>query len=59
MKRTLSLRRESLSPLSNEDLYGVVGAVQALSRADGKCTLDNSYLLCTFDCYTHGATCWC
>lgn len=60
MKRTLRLKRENLAPLSNDDLTGVLGAAAAmLSRQDTKCTLDNTYQVCTVNCPTHGGTCWC
>lgn len=49
--RSLVLKRESLTLLSNDDLTEVAVAAQALSRYDGKCTFDDTYLICTRSCY--------
>ncbi len=49
--RTLSLKRESISELTNGDLANVVGG--ALSFADTGCTTDtlkDSYRICSFNC---------
>jgi hypothetical protein len=45
MKRTLSLTRETLAELDVAELTNVVGGAQASDRY-GRCTLDNSYLIC-------------
>ena len=50
MKRTLTLKSESLAELTPADLTVVVGAGQYLSRTDGKCTFDNTYIFCTNSC---------
>lgn len=49
-RRTLTLKTETLADLTTDDLRGLAGGAQALSRADGKCTFDRSYLPCSWDC---------
>ena len=54
MKRSLSLKSETLVELTAADLSSVNGAAQALS-VNGKCTLDPSFIICptipqTYDC---------
>ena len=50
MKRTLSLKAESLTALTSDELSGVNGAAGALSDRYGNCTLDNSYKICSLNC---------
>ena len=57
MKRTLTLKSESLAELTSDDLIAVVGG--AMSRSDTKCTLDRSYLPCTIYCPITANTCDC
>jgi len=45
--RRLSLRTETLAELTTEELSGVNGAARALSNNEGKCTIEESYVICT------------
>jgi hypothetical protein len=58
MKRTLSLRSETLSSLTAEELTGVRGG-QAVTTPVKYCLLDDSQVVCTVECYTRGTTCAC
>ena len=49
-KRTLTLKREALTELTEDDLRGVAAGVRALSDQWGRCTFDNSYIFCTASC---------
>lgn len=46
MKRRLTLNSETLAELTVDDLSTVRGGAQALSDRAGRCTLDDSYLIC-------------
>ena len=46
MRRTLSLTRETLAELSVDDLTVVAGGAAQASDRYGRCTLDDSYLIC-------------
>jgi hypothetical protein len=50
MKRTLSLKTETLSALTTDELSGVNGAARALSDRYGNCTIDESYKVCSLRC---------
>lgn len=60
MKRTLSLKREQLAPLTANEMSGVVGAAAPTTPAK-EClqTTVNSMVLCSGDCMTRGTTCAC
>ena len=58
MKRTLVLRRESLTALTGEDLSNVVGAVPFPTGGDLE-TYVESKIVCTFWCGSRGTTCAC
>ncbi len=58
--RRLTLRRETLTQLSGDDLRDVVGAAGVLPTTPVKeCVLADSNLVCTGHCYTRGTTCAC
>lgn len=50
MKRRLSLKSETLAELTIDDLRTVQGGAQALSDRYGRCTLDDSYRICSVQC---------
>ena len=62
MKRRLSLKSETLAELTTDDLLAVHGG-NVLSDRYGRCTLDDSYLVChtlrdcSLDCPTTFNTC--
>ena len=56
--RRLTLKRESLTQLTPEDLLAVAGAQGAISNAQGKCTLqDNSYRVWLLECTSNTWVC--
>ncbi|HEX8003080.1 MAG TPA: hypothetical protein VF519_10345 [Mycobacteriales bacterium] len=57
MKRTLSLRREPLAALTDEDLAAV--AAGAIPTTPVEECLYGSRYVCTWDCMTRGTTCAC
>jgi pyruvate/2-oxoglutarate/acetoin dehydrogenase E1 component len=52
MKRTLSLKRETLAPLSDNDLAGVAGAAAAVPTTPVQQCLSISFEFTCLDCVT-------
>ena len=59
MKRTLSLKRESLAELTTRELSGIAGGGVLPTTPVKECVLGDSQVICTQGCYTRGTTCAC
>ena len=55
MKRRLSLKSETLTELSHDDLRAVAGAAGVISQ--NSCPLDESVRICSLRCQTTFNTC--
>ncbi len=58
MKRSLSLKSETLAGLTADELTGVRGG-QAPTTPVKVCVLGDTNLVCSSDCITRGTTCSC
>lgn len=61
MKRSLTLSRERLAPLTSDELAGVNGAAEPTFPVKycALMTTGDSYLICTQGCMTRGTSCAC